>query len=111
MTPDHRLTVFDLIAAGIADGLPVPYRVQIPDDHRIVEVFVGNDNPTAADRWAAWLGLPRPEMDGALSSERRWFAAYRSETWQHATLSGLLLRVTSYVTVAAPADTVVEVTA
>ncbi|MFF0822152.1 hypothetical protein ACFYUR_17430 [Micromonospora haikouensis] len=108
MTPEYRQKVFDLVAAGIAAGLPVPYRVQIPDDHRIVGLFVGNDNPASVDRWAAWLGLPAPESDGPVESGRRRFAVYRSQTRTHPDLPGWLLQVESYITVAAP---VVEVAA
>ncbi|SCL66976.1 hypothetical protein [Micromonospora peucetia] len=110
---DPRRRVFDVIAAGTAADLPVPYRVQIPDDHRIVSVFLGNDNPDAVDRWATWLDLPRPQMSGHLiESARRWFTTYQSETFEHPDLPGWQLQVVSYITVPAPvADKAAGVTA
>ncbi|SCL20445.1 hypothetical protein [Micromonospora inyonensis] len=108
-TTDPRRKAFDLAAAGIAAGLPVPLYVRVAAHDGPLPAGLtlqcGDDDTDTVDRWAAWLGLPRPALvDRPLDgSGGRWFQPYQSAGWNHPVTGGHT-RVVSYCDVPAPAD-------
>ncbi|MFY1582886.1 hypothetical protein ACN267_32200 [Micromonospora sp. WMMD734] len=106
--PDPRRVAFDLAAAGVATGLPVPARVEVGDvtcNHGDLTLHFGDDRQADADRWAAWLNMPRPVLagHGPIESAHRWFKPYRTTTRDHE-VTRQRVTVQTYVTVPAPAD-------
>lgn len=106
-TTDPRRVAFDLAAAGIAAGLPVPLYVRVaPHDGPLPAGLViqcGDGDTDTVDRWAAWLGLPRPALVGRPldGSGGGWFQPYESAGWP---TTGRHVRVTAHCDVPAPAD-------
>jgi hypothetical protein len=100
--PDPRRTFYDLVVAGIAAGLPIPSTISIPADNVIASVWLGDDNPAAVDRWAAYLGLPAAVEGNVITGDSRSWRNYKAETWKYPAMPGWCVCAESYVTVPVP---------
>lgn len=105
MTIDSHRAAFGLAAAGAIAGLPIPFYVQISRDSDLsratLMIQFHDDDREGVDRWAAWLGLPRPAMTlSPMHAADRWFQPYESSATHPTT--GRQVWVKAHVTVPAP---------
>lgn len=109
-TPDPRRAAFDLPAAGVAAGLPVPRSIDVANGSLSggdLTLYLADNDRTAVEQWASWLGLPAPEMTlhpmktGQSSHPTGFFQPYESKTYNHPAL-GRAVMAKSYLTVPAP---------
>lgn len=92
---DPRLAAYNLIAAGIASGLPLPQQICL-HTFGIIEVQVGEGDQAAADAWCAYLKMPKPSLGEVHKGTARDFRVYKSRVISHPDIPGWTVEVCAY---------------